>query len=101
MIYILLIACLALIGFNTYLQLKKRQQPPKETEPEQPALVPAATVIKQLLQQFNCNYKIRETHDEEEIIEKEVILELLKCNREQIINDSLKLIDNWWELINA
>ena len=53
MIYILLIACLALIGFNTYLQLKKRQQPPKETEPEQPALVPAATVIKQLLQQFN------------------------------------------------
>lgn len=69
MIYILLIACLALIGFNTYLQLKKRQQPPKETEPEQPALVPAATVIKQLLQQFNCNYKIRETHDEEEIIE--------------------------------
>lgn len=69
MIYILLISCLALIGFNTYLQLKKKQQPKKEPEPEQPPLVPAAIVIKQLLQRLNCNYKIRETHDEEEIIE--------------------------------
>lgn len=69
MIYILLIACLALIGFNTYLQLKKKQPPKKEVEPEVPVIVPAATVIKQLLQRLNCKYQVRETVNDEEMIE--------------------------------
>lgn len=68
MTYLLLISCLALAGFNTYMLMKRRKPMPKE-EPAKPATAPAATVIKQLLPQLNCGFKVREVRDTEEILD--------------------------------
>lgn len=68
MIYILLIACLAIAGFNTYMLLKKKKETVPE-EPPKPLAKSAATVVKQLLPEMNCNFRVKETKEDEELID--------------------------------